>query len=296
MQTCGIVDIGSNTIQLSVYRYGEISFQLLFNRWETVGLMGYVEDGALSHGGVAAACRVLEQFKALLDERNVPSLHVFATASLRNISNTQSVLAAIRAQTGITVALLSGEEEADCSFRGATLGGASRGLVVDIGGGSTELVDYENAAIRSARSLPLGALALYRRFVAGPLPTAEEQGHIRAHILDELGPMDMRHRDVIGVGGTIRAVVKLCNLLSNTDTDNHTISFRQVQSLYTSLSTGDRQSCDLLRTAVPERAHTLMPGLMILCAVLDAVGAEGLTVSENGVREGYLLRNIMPRS
>lgn len=294
---CGIVDVGSNTVQLSVYQYEDGSFQLLLNRWETVGLMGYVEKGALNEDGVRSACRVLEQFKALLDALDISALHVFATASLRNISNTDEVVAAIRARTGIAVEILSGETEAECSFRGAMLENSSpSGMMVDIGGGSTELVTYRDGAMVGARSLPMGALSLYKKHVGYLFPDAQEWGAIHARVSDELGQAGadaIRCAAVTGVGGTVRAVVKLCNTLAGAEEDRHMVAAGEVHALITLLSQGDKRALDLILRAVPERIHTLIPGLMILDAVLLSAQAETLTVSESGVREGYLLSRVM---
>ena len=93
---CGIVDLGSNTIRLSIYQYEGEHFRLLLNKKTMAGLAGYVQDGALSDGGILVACRVLSSYRALLSNFSVSEMHVFATASLRNISNTGEAVEAIR--------------------------------------------------------------------------------------------------------------------------------------------------------------------------------------------------------
>ena len=100
---CGIVDLGSNTIRLSIYQYEGEHFRLLLNKKTMAGLAGYVQDGALSDGGILVACRVLSSYRALLSNFSVSEMHVFATASLRNISNTGEAVEAIRDVTGVTV-------------------------------------------------------------------------------------------------------------------------------------------------------------------------------------------------
>lgn len=292
---CGIVDMGSNTVQLTIYHHEGSSFRPLLNRWETVGLAGYVEEGILTPRGIEAACQVLSDFQTLLRDLDVPSLHVFATASLRNISNSDQVIEYIRTKTGITVELLSGEDEALFSFRGAMMGAtAPSGLMADIGGGSTELVGYAEKALVSQVSLPIGGVRLFSRFIDGVLPTPTEQDAIRAHIaplLDDalISPC----QSLLGVGGTARAVVQLCNALSGATQSNYTVSSGEVISLYGSLSSADKDSLRLLLRIVPDRVHTLMPGLIILHGILTRCGAETFTMSTTGVREGYLLSRIM---
>lgn len=294
---CGVVDIGSNTVQLTVYHYEGDVFRPLLNRWETVGLAGYVEKGALTEDGVRSACRVLKDFKTLLEDLEVPELHAFATASLRGISNSEQVLKAIQSRTGVGVELLSGETEAKYSFRGATWGVPSpAGLMTDIGGGSTELVGYENGGITSSVSLPMGVVSLFNKYVSGVLPTQTEQGSIRAHaaaLLD--GQALTRCETLLGVGGSVRAVVRLCNTLSGAEPENKVVPLYQVDSLYDKLAKGDKDALRLILRAVPDRVHTVMPGLILAREILVRCGAGSLAMSATGVREGYLLSRVMNR-
>ena len=159
---CGIVDVGSNTIRLSIYQWEGRTFKLLMNKKEMAGLAGYIKNGVLSDSGILVACRVLAGFKELLHNFDITDLHVFGTASLRNIVNTEEALETIEAVTGVKVEVLSGADEAAFSFLGATVGGGApgTGLLADVGGGSTELVAYRDGAITSGCSLPMGSLSL----------------------------------------------------------------------------------------------------------------------------------------
>lgn len=292
---CGIVDVGSNTVQLSVYQYEGADFRTLFNQWETVGLAGYVRDGVLSTGGMEAACRTLARFRTLLDNLEIRDMHVFATASLRNISNSAQALTFIRERTGITVELLSGEEEAECSFRGAMLeSSAPAGLMVDIGGGSTELVAYKNSVPVSDVSLPFGVVSLFTRYSEGLFPNVAEQGEMSAQVAALLaGAENNSQPHLLGVGGTIRAVVGLCNALSGAGADNLTVTARQVQELYTVLSAADKAALRLILKVAPDRVHTVLPGLVIIREIINRYGVQDLTMSTTGVREGYLMRRVM---
>ena len=145
MPNCGIVDVGSNTIRLSIYQYNDLDFKLLLGKKETAGLAGYVENGRLAPEGIEIAARVLTDFRTLLDNLEIDQLHVFATASLRNISNTDEAVDAIQAAAGVPIQVITGSEEAALSFQGALHGTPKpegQGLLADIGGGSTELVIY----------------------------------------------------------------------------------------------------------------------------------------------------------
>ena len=295
---CGIVDLGSNTIRLSIYHWEGRQFKLLMNKKEMAGLAGYIKDGVLSDRGILVACQVLSGFKALLENFDIRDIHVFATASLRNIVNTEDALDTIRAVTGVTVEVVSGSDEATLSFLGATVGGGApdTGLLADIGVGATELVAYEKGGITSGCSLPMGSLSLFTRYVTGLFPTREERHAIRDQVeaeLERAKTQGVRCAHLTGVGGTIRAAAKLCNDLSGADQNNRTIPAEEIRALYKDLKKGDQATLRQILRIVPDRVHTILPGLAILCAVLKSYEVETVLVSPCGVREGYLLQRVM---
>ena len=295
---CGIVDVGSNTIRLSIYHWEGQKFKLLMNKKEMAGLAGYIKNGLLSDSGILVACRVLAGFKALLRNFDIADLYVLGTASLRNIVNTEEALETIEAVTGIKVEVLSGADEAAFSFLGATVGGGApgSGMLADVGGGSTELVAYRDGAITSGCSLPMGSLSLFTKHISGLFPTKEERKAIRSDVKEELEKAKtagLRCSHLTGVGGTFRAAAKLCNDLSGADPDNRIIPAGEIHALYKGLKKGDQDTLRQILRSVPDRVHTILPGLAILTAILDAYEVSTVSVSACGVREGYLLRRVM---
>lgn len=294
---CGIVDLGSNTIRLSIYHCDQGQFRLLMHKKTMAGLAGYVQEGVLSDSGILVACRTLAGYRALLDNFSVSHMHVFATASLRNIFNTAEAVETIRDVTGIQVEVLSGDEEAALSFRGAVLpGGMSTGVLADIGGGSFELVSYEDMSISSACSLPVGSLSLYTRFTDGLFPTADECREMRRFVneqLEKAGAVQIRRKHLCGVGGTVRAVAKLCNDVYGRDPELRTMSAQELKDLYKLLKKGGRDTLRQLLRSAPDRVHTLLPGLIILNAIVKTCGVETVEASAAGVREGYLMDRVL---
>lgn len=294
---CGIVDLGSNTIRLSIYHWEGQDFRLLLNKKTMAGLTGYVQGGVLSDSGILVACRTLSSYRALLDNFQVSKMHVFATASLRNISNTGEAVETIRDVTGIPVEVLSGDEEAALSFKGAVLpGGVSTGLLADIGGGSFELVSYEDMSITSACSLPVGSLSLYTRFVNGLFPTPEERKAMRAYVeeqLDRARTAGVRRSRLCGVGGTIRALNKLSVDVFHKPPESRSMTAEELRELYKLLKKDGRDTLRQILHAAPDRVHTLVPGLVILNTIIKAYGVELVTASSSGVREGYLMDRVM---
>ena len=292
----GVADLGPNTIRLSIYQCDGAGSRLLMNRKVMAGLAGYVEKGALTPQGIQVACQVLEEFHALMDNLGFQDLHVFATASLRNVDNTWQAVKRIQEQTGLRVDVLSGEEEARLSFAGAVGAGPGEGLLMDLGGGSTELVWYQGRTIRSSCSLPLGSLSLFTRQVSGLHPTKEERRAIRQAVEEQLERF-FPHPPAIplacGVGGTARAACKAANLLLGRPRDCRTLSAKELRLLLKALKGRDREGLLLLLRAAPDRVHTLIPGLLVLDTLARAFSLEEITVSPWGVREGYLQERVL---
>ena len=171
----GIIDLGSNTIRLSIFKYEDGKIRLLQNKKAIAGLAACVESGGLTEIGISKACFVLNRYKDILKSQNIENYSVFATASLRNINNREIVLNEIKERTGIVPEVLFGDEEARLDFIGVKNScELSRGVLIDIGGGSTELVLFENGEIKRLTSIPIGALNLQNKSVKGIIATDRE--------------------------------------------------------------------------------------------------------------------------
>lgn len=293
--TYAVVDIGSNTMRLSVYVIDEGRIDIMFHKKEMAGLANYVDvSGRLDKRGVRRAIDVLETFRSTLAHLGVTHVFPFATASLRNITNTAEVVEAIEKNTGYRVDVISGTDEARLDFYGAMSAvDLSEGLLVDIGGGSTELVAFRKRRESSADSIPVGSLALYRDQVSGLLPNAREGRRIVDTVessLDRLQMPDGVDMSVVcGVGGTIRALSRFVNDYFDLPADNRTFDIRDVDEMIDLLAEDDKESHDRILRIVPERVHTIVPGMLVLKTVAARFGCRKVFVSARGVREGYLL-------
>jgi len=294
-----IIDIGSNTIRLSVYEIsGGGDIRQTYKLKSVVGLAGHVDKkNSLSDEGVTQACASLNRFSKALAKMDISETHVFATASLRNILNTSRVIEAVKRETGFDVTVISGEEEAICGYMGATNSASiNDGLLIDIGGGSTELVLCKNGKIEKAASITVGALNMYSKYVSRVLPTPAQAENIRLEALKKLEVFKCKPTPAMcGVGGTMRALYKLNNALFGAPPENRCVSARNAKKILTLVETDTRQTVGKILQIVPERVHTITPGLIILNTIIKKYGCKTITVSESGVREGYLIRNVLHR-
>lgn len=294
----GLVDVGANSIRLSIYEAENGDAKLLVNKKDTAGLSSYVKNGALSMDGIKKACRVLESFQEILDNFGIREVHVFATASLRNISNTGEAVELIKSETGYSVDVLSGAEEARLDFIGLTHTQAIRdGILIDIGGGSTEIAEFSGGNILTAASMPIGSLNLFLHHVKDILPTDKMCRDIRAEVVRELKKLEFSGKTsypyIYGIGGTIRATAKLANDIFALPDDNQEISFKNLNELLDSY----KNNKDLVRKSIlqtsPERVHTLVPGMILLRAVAKRFRGDIILANNYGVREGYLFAKVL---
>lgn len=293
----GVIDIGSNTIRLSVYQVADGKITRLLHKKESVGLASYIKDGVMSARGIDKACAVLREYKEILENFSITELHVFGTASLRNIYNTVEAVEEIRCRTGLRVDVISGRKEAIFDFVGATRSvGLSDGLLIDVGGGSSELVVYREKKIVEVCSIPIGALNLYTEYVKGLFPTDKEKKTIRKRVVTELAryPSILGTYPVIcGVGGTVRALLGLTNEYMGREETCREMTVRELKQAVKRLDGSDKERLDIIMETAPDRVRTMITGIVLWETLLKVFGAETVIVSSSGVREGYLYCKVV---
>jgi exopolyphosphatase/guanosine-5'-triphosphate,3'-diphosphate pyrophosphatase len=228
---------------------------------------------------------------------DITETHVFATASLRNVLNASRAIEDIKRETGFSVTIISGEEEAICDYIGATnRAPMSDGLLIDIGGGSTELVVCKGGHIEKAASVPIGALSMYSKYVNSVLPTPAQSEKIRIETLKKLEVIKAKTLPAMcGVGGTMRALYKLNNALFGAPPDNRAVLVKNARKILSLIATDAKLMVGRILQIFPDRIHTITPGLIILNTILKKYNCKTISVSESGVREGYLIRNVLHR-
>ena len=295
-----VIDIGSNSIRLTLYETDPAGFRILFREKIMAGLAGYVEEGRLSAEGIECACAGLMALKGTLQTLQIDNISVFATASLRNIGNTQQALAVICAATGYHVEVISGEEEALLGYTGAMqeLHLAS-GAFIDIGGASTEIVTFDRGTPIDCSSFPIGSLSLYRSCVKKIIPGKKslKRLHRAIHEMFDTGEGEIESRPLlIAVGGTARAVLKLARYYYKLADSCHSITCEQMDELCRFICSGKKEASDMILKLEADRIHTLIPGMLIMQHVFHMFRAEQLLIGRYGVREGYLCQNILRKN
>lgn len=299
----GVIDIGSSTVRMAVYDISPAGgAEMLLKKKHVVGLAGYVKDGRMTQAGIDKAVEILQEFRAFLACFHIDHVCAFTTAALRNASNSREAVAEIERRTGLAIRVITGDEEATFDFIGATHGLAGEsGLLVDIGGGSTELVSFAAGRIERKVSLLLGATALAARFSAEVLPSRAECAAMRAEAQEVLAGASSFARIqapvLCGIGGTFKSGLALYRAVYGKSAgDDLTMEAARLPELIERF-VRDRalpqEDVVLLMRAVPDRLPTILPGLVVADVIAKRFGAQRITYSDSGVREGFIYSEII---
>jgi exopolyphosphatase/guanosine-5'-triphosphate,3'-diphosphate pyrophosphatase len=292
------VDLGTNSTRLLVAdvedgTIGEVARRLKITR------LGEGVDARkrLLPVPIARVRNVLTDFRREAEQLGAERTLAIATSAVRDAENGEAFLGEIEWSYGFQTRLLSGHEEAELTFRGVSLGRAleEETLVIDIGGGSTELVAGGPEGLRFHDSLDIGCVRLTERFLRSDPPSKDEltdcAGAVRA-LLAERVPNDLRPQTGIGVAGTVTSLAALDLGLDEYDPEQihgHRLSAsavaEQLERL-ASLPVAERRKVSALD---PERAPVIVAGAVILREALDHFSLESLEASERDILDGAAL-------
>ena len=296
----GIVDIGSNTVRLNVYRCEDEDIRVVFSKKDNLGLVFYIKSGKLTNIGIEKLITVLKKIKKDFDYLNIESYRFFSTASLRNIENSADVIQIIKDKVNIDIDLLSGEEEEELSFCGSiSTIKKDNGILIDLGGGSVEIVLFKDKKIDEEYSIPIGSLKMYNDYVSGMIPNENECNLIKERIYSELAKIGVNNEEKIpfmcGVGGSIRAIGLILVDLNLLKKKAALIDVKLLKQLKNELNLNNKDTYNKILYVKPSRIHTLVPALLMLESITSYFGCEEIQISKFSVREGYLYKKILNR-
>jgi exopolyphosphatase / guanosine-5'-triphosphate,3'-diphosphate pyrophosphatase len=289
LETIAAFDIGSNTIKMTVGRHRESDgLDEIMWRAETVRLgQGIDETGRLAEDRMNAAAETIARFAEEARKQGASRLIGVATEATRFAANGEAFLDRIRDETGLELATISGDREAELTFRGlsATTDISGSLLVADIGGASTELITAEGEKVETSRSIPLGSGRLSDRHVNHDPPAKSELDACRSEAIEMLRPFqrDFGKRErLIAVGGTGEYLMPLIphgGPASIEDVD-HALDFLQTVP-----------AAELVeRLAIPlARAKVLPAGVAVVRALADLTQPTTIEGARSGIRTGLLL-------
>lgn len=296
MSVKAAIDIGTNSVRLLVADCQPGRIVPLVKEIRTTRLgQGVHHSGCLQPDAMERTLEAIGALAAIAEQRQADEVIAVATSAVRDAANGPEFIQLCRAKTGVTVQILSGTEEARLSFNGALQGrtAGSRQLVIDIGGGSTELAFGKDKELQYVYSLNVGAVRLKDIFPAdanGVVTNISEIRHYVTAASEALPPLVLPDY-VTGVGGTITSLGAIAQQLTAYDSEKvhgYYLDAASVNRLLTTLAVLPLAERKKTAGLQPERADIIVYGIAILAAILDELGSNGLTVSELDILEGIL--------
>ena len=297
-----VIGIGSNSVRALVARNNDGVFERLYRDREGTRLFAGLDSrNRLNQESIRRTADAVRRMATAARKRGVEDLSVFATSASRDAANGQEFLDAIEAAAGIPPMILSGEEEARLSFFGASRAVKDECFcgVIDIGGGSTEIVTGCGDEIDCAFSCQMGAVRLFREIPLSRKEDMEAVEQAAGEILEEKlkGYPEFRLPETwIGTGGTfttLAAMVKGIPWTARTHMHGTRVSEKEIREVGEKLADMPLEERIRLPGLQPGRADIVVHGICILLAVMKRFGIDSITVSEWGNMDGYLWKKLM---
>lgn len=301
----GVLDVGSNTVHLLVMDAHPGARPLpAYSHKAELRLAELLDDrGAISLEGVDRLVATLSQALRVAEDKGAEDVLAFATSAVREAANGEAVLARVAAETGVTLTVLSGEDEARLTFLAVRRWfgwSAGRLLVLDIGGGSLEVGYGMDEDPDAAVSLPLGAGRLTSTWLPGDPPATDDvralRKHVRAEIARTVAEFSRLGRPdhAVGTSKTFKQLARIAGAARSADGvyTQRSLTRRSLEEWVPRLTTMRRAERAQLPGVSEGRAGQLLAGALVAEAAMDLFGVAELEICPWALREGVILRKL----
>jgi exopolyphosphatase/guanosine-5'-triphosphate,3'-diphosphate pyrophosphatase len=299
------IDVGTNTTLLLVADATSANdVRVLQERAEVTRLgRGIGTDGRLGTEGIARTLKVLEEYAADVAAEGA-TLRAIGTEALRRAPNAEEFLTPAAALLGGPLEVINGVREAALTFLAAITSfpamSARPIVVIDIGGGSTEVIVSHAGLVQTRVSLPVGAVRLTERFVRHDPPTGDEAAAIEAEMRGLLQNLPRRtpsdeHYQLIGTAGTVTTLAAMSLGLRTYDPERvhgHHLDRKALAGQIARLQAATQAERERFEGLDPRRADVIFAGALILKAFVDHLDAVDVMVNDRGIRWGLLYETL----
>lgn len=302
MKKIGIIDIGSNSVRLVLVKLGSSgSFKIFSDVKESVRLgMGMDENLELTSDKIESAIKTLKMFKTMCDATYVDEIIAVATAAVRKAKNRDYFISRVKKEINIDIRVLTGQEEAFFAYWGVINSiDIDKGLIMDIGGGSTELILVEDRKITNSISLPFGSINLTQNFDLSNIIRDENIKALETFLIDNYKKIPwlskVKNYPLIGVGGTIRNIGNIVRKLDNYPLDithNFIMKKSDLNNVYRLVKERNLVDRRKIKGLAKDRADIFVGVSGAVWKLLEYCKLGDVIVSGSGIREGIIYNYI----
>ena len=301
-----IIDLGSNTSRLNIMAYTPgVAFQLIDQLRERVRLsQGMGAENILRPEPIERTLHLLKVFRRLCDANHIDTIIATATSAVRDARNQAEFLGRVQNEAGLTLRVLSGDEEAYYGYLGAVNSlPIHNGLVLDIGGGSLEIGRVRDRQLVQTASLPLGAVRLTETFVKNDPPKRADIRLLNRYLNAILGSIQWlpaQSKDMlVGLGGTIRTLAKIDQARRGYPLERlhgYQLTLTSIEHILHDLQQLTLSKREKVPGLSSDRADVIIAGTLALIRLMHRAGYSELVVCSQGLREGLFYEQFLQDS
>lgn len=299
-----VIDIGTNSIRMLIAKLENRHIIFSKKTLETTRIgEGVDKTKRLSLPAITRSISALKKFKAEALKEGIESIYAIATSAVRDAVNKDDFLKAVKDELDLDIQVISGEKEAELGFMGVINGidaNTNNLLVIDIGGGSTEVILGNDKGIKYSKSLNVGAVRMTDKHIANDPITDYEMDNLTADIrsiireiaddINEFGGVE-----AVGIGGTATSLAAIALGLEIYDKDkvhNHELKIEEIQGMMEKFKILNNDERKKIRGLQSKRADIILAGSNILYEILTALSLKTIRISEFDNLEGYVYKEI----
>lgn len=300
MEKYAAIDIGTNSMRL-LLAVAENSQLIFREKHINTTRIGHSVDaqGAITPQGIENNLRAFSDFVKQARAFGAKEIWAIATSAVRDAKNGRVFTEMALQETGITIEIIEGSHEAQLGYQGVLMGYEKKHpiTIIDIGGGSTEIITGNQAAITTANSYHVGALRMTERLITTDPISAVEYNHLAAgvrELLSEIGS-DQPLEEIIGIGGTATTIAAICQQLDPYDPDKvhgYGVTLEALRELQFKLRKMTLAEKRTLKGLHPKRADIILAGTTIMLVAMELLKATRLIISEYDNLEGLLYEKL----
>jgi len=302
MQRLAVIDIGTNSIHMVLAEIGENFSYKIVDRIKEMARLG---DGTftshqLSQEAMERGLAVLNRFSLLAKNKGFDTILSVATSAVREAKNGGDFLTLVRKELGLRVRVITGEEEARLIYLGVRHSmdlSDSLAMIVDIGGGSVELMACTSKRLKFVRSLKLGAIRLKDQYLQGDPPDEKMVQRMEQVVAQAIKKSLLKKKGLAweslvatsGMAGNLAEIIYLARTgRALSQIDLAMIDLKEIKEVEQLLRTKDTEGRLMIPGLDSRRVDTLYPGVLVLRVLMECLGADQVRISNKAIREGVI--------
>lgn len=305
MEKIAVIDLGSNSARLVLVNILEGGYFVVFDELKETVRLGQDMDwnGIIKPQRIAQTIKTLTMFRRLCDANHVDKIFAYATAAVRRAKNQKSFLDEVAMTCGIKIKVLTVEEQALLVYQGVINSmDIPKGLIMEMGGGSTNLIYYNRRNLIHYETLPFGTVTLtdlFKNYSSEPELRAAKIEEFIGEQLEKISWLDSIEPDTsfVGVGGAFRNLGRISRMIKKYPfnmTHGYEIPMNEFEGIYSTIKKLDLDSTMKIKGLSSGRADIFPSSLAVIKAVLSRFNFPKITISGCGLREGAMFRYAVP--